>query len=779
MPWQKFNLRIGHRSQKMSLRSVLLWAFVIQTFAAMGLTGYLAFRNSQQAVNNLVNQLMSQVSDRVCQHLDEYLNNAQQVNQLNADAITTGQLNLDRFDQIEKYFWHQRKQYQFTYMNYGSASRKFLGVGQLLGRMEIAEVTPQQPNKLYSYLPDAQGKRLKLHHVESINPTTEAWYIEGRVSQKPIWSPIYNWADNPKELSIAASYPIYDRQNRFQGVLGIDLSLSTINRFLQQLDSSTGTTFILERSGLIVASSSSHGSYIVKNGAAKQLQARESQDPLIQATAKGLVKTFDSLQEIDSDRRLEFQFEGQRQFVRIKPYQDKFGLDWLIVVTVPEGKFIEKINANTQTTLLLFLIAFLIAEVMAILMARRITEPILQLNDATQKFAAGTLTQPVEVNSSKEIGELAVSFNDMAQQLQASFTELKTLNQALLQSESRLSQFLEALPIGISVHHPDGTVAYLNQTGRALLGLDTLSPDTSHLGHYTQNMYRVGSNQPYDFNHLPLNRVLQGDQISIDNLELKKGSTRIPLEVQATPIFDEAGNIRYAIAALQDITERKQTQTLLNNYNLILREQVKARTRSLEQEIRERKRTQAALQAANQELQSLSRVDSLTQVANRRYFDEHLDQEWNRLIREKLPLSLIFCDVDFFKLYNDTYGHQAGDECLCTVAQCLHEIAKRPRDLVARYGGEEFAVILPNTPQAGAIIVAQRIQAGIKALDIDHKTSKVNQQVTLSMGIATIIPIPNLLPTQLTAAADHALYKAKSNGRNCFKVGTLQVELGL
>ncbi len=773
MPWKNFNLGIGRRSQNMSLRSVLLWAFVIQTFAAMGLTWYLAFRNGQQAVNTLVNQLMIQVSDRVCQHLDEYLNNAQQVNQMNADAIATGQLNPARIEQIEKYFWRQSQLYQFTYMNYGSATHEFLGVGQVRGRAEIAEVTAKHPKQLYSYQVDPQGNRTKVHHLEPINPTTEAWYVEARAAQKPIWSPIYNWADNPQEVSMAASYPLYDHQNRFLGVLGIDLSLATINRFLQKLDLRTGTTFILERSGLIVASSSSHGSYKIKNGTAKQIKAIDSQDPLIQVAAKNLVKTYGSLQDIQNDRKFEFQFDGQRQFVRIKPYRDSFGLDWLIVVAVPESQFIEKINANTQTTILLFLIAFLIAEVVAVIMARRITEPILKLNDATQKFAAGTLMQPVEVKSSKEIGELATSFNSMAQQLQTSFTELKTLNRALLQSESRLSQFLEALPIGISVHRSDGTIAYVNKTGRSLLGLDPSSPNVPYLDHYAENLYRVGSNQRYDPSRLPLTRALQGEQIAIDNLELKKGSTRIPLEIQATPIFDEDGNIRYAITALQDITERKQTQTLLNNYNQILREQVKARTRSLEQEIRERKRTQTALQAANLELQNLSRVDSLTQVANRRYFDEHLDQEWNRLIREKLPLSLVFCDVDCFKLYNDTYGHQAGDECLCAVARCLHDIAKRPRDLVARYGGEEFAVILPNTPQSGAIIVAQKIQAGIKALEIEHLTSKVSQTITLSMGIATIVPIANVLPTQLTAAADQALYQAKSNGRDCFKLGML------
>ncbi|NJN87859.1 MAG: diguanylate cyclase [Leptolyngbyaceae cyanobacterium SL_7_1] len=146
------------------------------------------------------------------------------------------------------------------------------------------------------------------------------------------------------------------------------------------------------------------------------------------------------------------------------------------------------------------------------------------------------------------------------------------------------------------------------------------------------------------------------------------------------------------------------------------------------------------LQAANQELQRLALLDGLTHVGNRRCFDDHLQQEWNRLARDRLPLSLILCDVDGFKRFNDLYGHLAGDQCLVQIAQSLLRTSRRPADLVARYGGEEFAIVLPNTLQSGAISVASAVQTYIRELRIPHSDSPTGQWVTVSLGLATTIP---------------------------------------
>jgi diguanylate cyclase (GGDEF)-like protein len=179
-----------------------------------------------------------------------------------------------------------------------------------------------------------------------------------------------------------------------------------------------------------------------------------------------------------------------------------------------------------------------------------------------------------------------------------------------------------------------------------------------------------------------------------------------------------------------------------------------------------------SLQAANQELARLAITDDLTQIANRRYFDECLVKEWNRLLRDQAPLSLVFCDVDDFKAYNDLYGHQAGDQCLYLVAQALATTARRSLDIVARYGGEEFALILPYTNAEGARQVVENIRTRLQGLGITHRASRVSSIVTASFGVSTVIPTSELSPISLLEAADQALYQAKENGRNTYCVAS-------
>ncbi|MDZ8083806.1 MAG: diguanylate cyclase [Nostoc sp. DcaGUA01] len=169
---------------------------------------------------------------------------------------------------------------------------------------------------------------------------------------------------------------------------------------------------------------------------------------------------------------------------------------------------------------------------------------------------------------------------------------------------------------------------------------------------------------------------------------------------------------------------------------------------------------------ANQKLEQLVNLDGLTQVANRRCFDERLQAEWKRLAREQKPLSLILFDVDRFKSYNDYYGHLGGDDCLIKIAQTVQQTVHRPADLLARYGGEEFSVLLPNTDLAGAIAVAQNIQQGIQDRAIPHAQSDIKDIVTVSLGITSVIPTWDIKPDTLIASADKALYNAKQQGRD-------------
>ncbi len=175
---------------------------------------------------------------------------------------------------------------------------------------------------------------------------------------------------------------------------------------------------------------------------------------------------------------------------------------------------------------------------------------------------------------------------------------------------------------------------------------------------------------------------------------------------------------------------------------------------------------QQKLEAANRELQRLALLDGLTQVANRRQFDELLNHQWQKLQETRQPLSLLLCDIDYFKSYNDTYGHQAGDRCLQKVAQAIQAALDSADHLVARYGGEEFAVLLPEVDPRAALFIAQQVRANLARLAIPHLNSRVNSYVTFSTGLASLIPNSEMTPDQLITLADQALYQAKHQGRN-------------
>ena len=176
-----------------------------------------------------------------------------------------------------------------------------------------------------------------------------------------------------------------------------------------------------------------------------------------------------------------------------------------------------------------------------------------------------------------------------------------------------------------------------------------------------------------------------------------------------------------------------------------------------------------ALQMANRELNRLSNLDGLTQIPNRRCFDDRIQQEWRRLQREQQPLSVILGDIDNFKAVNDTYGHLLGDDCLKAVAMAMSQVLKRPDDFVARYGGEEFVVVLPNTDQAGAVNIVQQLQQAIAKI-ASVSSSPDSCRVTMSFGVTTLVPTSSLSCQKLLVLADQALYTAKANGRDRYHV---------
>lgn len=444
---------LNKKLPKVQLRLILVVPFVLQVFAAVALTGYLSLRNGQKAVNDLSEKLRAEVSERIDQHLDSYMAVPQKLLQINSNSINMGLLNLEDRKQVGTFFWHQVHPFEVGYVIFGFKTGDYIAAGHLFddGRITIDDLSPkdhQGSNHLYTWETDDQGQRTKiiLDNGE-FDLTQESWYSEAVKQNRAIWTSVYNWVVEPFPLSIAASRPIYDQDNKLIGVVAIEQRLSQISDFLRQLKvSSSGKAFIIERDGQIIASSGDEQPFTVIEDKPKRLKALDSKDPLIKATSLHLLEKYGDLKQIDDAQQIDYLLEGKRQFVQVTPWQDELGLDWLMVVVVPEADFMEQINHNTRITIILCLLALLIATLLGLYTSQWITRPIYQLSQASRAIADGNFDQQVKENFRvQEISVLAQSFNLMGQQLRESFSKLAASNEDLEKRvQARTNELKEA-----------------------------------------------------------------------------------------------------------------------------------------------------------------------------------------------------------------------------------------------------------------------------------------------------------------------------------------------
>lgn len=411
------------------LHLFLVIPFVLQIFTAVGLTGWFSLRNGQKAVQDLATQLRQRTSAQVIHNLEDKTIIPHQINKLNLEAVNAGLLDLQDFDQVGHTFYQQMQIFDVGYINFANPQGEFIGVERLDdGTILINETRQPFLSDMSVYSTNQQGDRVRLEEIIPDQPKVveEAWYVDAAESQKPLWSSIYQWDDKPEIMSVSSSYPVYNPQKQFLGVIGVDIILTKFSRFLQELQiSPSGEIFIVERNGLLVASSDSEKPFIIKAGKAARMNAFQSHNRLIKETADFLDKKFNDLNNIKTAQQLDFQINGQTQFVQITPWRDSHGLDWLVVVVVPELDFMRQIHANTRTTILLCLLSLLLAVLLGLLTSRWLSQRIHQVVKASQIIASGNLNETIEVTSIYELRELAQSFNKMAAQLKASFSELE------------------------------------------------------------------------------------------------------------------------------------------------------------------------------------------------------------------------------------------------------------------------------------------------------------------------------------------------------------------
>jgi len=413
---------------RVPLRTVLIVPFVLQIVAAVGLVGYLSWRNGQQAVNKLANQLMSEVSTRVEENLQNYLAIPHQINQEKLNAIKLGFLQMQNLQPWERYLWQQVQSHP---------NINFTSVANNLGEYRTGEklsngylrinVSGKSTNfDFSSFNTNYQGDRTTVSTVvKNFDIRQHASYRDAQLAGQPTWSSVYISFLEPT-LLISALRPVYNHKNQLQGVLIAALRLDRVGQYLNSLRiGKNGRAFIINRNGLLLATSTTERPFQILNEQRGMFAATESKDKITQATARYLANYLHNDYTIKTGKQLEFQINGKRQFLKFLPYQDKFDLKWLIVVVVPEDDFMAQINANNRTTFYLCIVALLVATLIGIITAKWVTQPILHLNNAAKDISQGNWNKTLYFNRIDEVGELAKSFNSMAQQLQESFANLE------------------------------------------------------------------------------------------------------------------------------------------------------------------------------------------------------------------------------------------------------------------------------------------------------------------------------------------------------------------
>ncbi len=561
---------------KAPLQTVLVLPFLLQIVGIVGVVGWLSFQNGQRAVNDVAAQLRGEITHRIKDRIGNYMSIPHIVNHLNVKSIKLGELNLEEKQKLEHHFLEQIQYFDSISIIYiGKENGEHSGAIQTKERNLISAADSSTGNKLSRYTSDSQGNRVKLVQISSkvYDPRKRLWYITAAAAKKPIWSEIYT-DFLTKDLAITAAMPIYDDNGKLLGVAGSDLLFSRIKEFLTSLKvGKTGQTFVMERSGMLIATSTQTPEFTLEDEQVKRVRASESHNPVIRQTGQYLEKTYTKVGKINDSQQLTLEIEGKRQFLQITPFKDDRGLDWLIAVVVSESDFMEQIEANSRTTIFLSVAALIIATILGIITAQWVVRPILKLNAAAKALARNEWDTKLTSDRKDELGELAHSFNSMAEQLQHSFTSLR-------ESESRLKQFLNAIPLGIFIVDSQGKPYYINPTGEELLGQGILESNAENI-RKSYRAYLAGTQEVYPAERDPILNALQGKSVTIDDIEVIKINETIPLEVSGTPIYGEQGNIIYGMCAFQNITERKLSEKLSREYKQNLEAQVVQRTAEL------------------------------------------------------------------------------------------------------------------------------------------------------------------------------------------------------
>ncbi|BAY90341.1 MULTISPECIES: PAS domain S-box protein [unclassified Tolypothrix] len=556
---------------KISLRWVLLIPFVLQTIGAVGLVGYFSDRSGEQAVENLANRLMHEVSHRISDRLDSYLQTQQQAMAINAQAVEQGSLNIQDFGQLRNYLWQQITLFPLLGSNFFvNAQGEQIGYGRLqsqeiveqakqltkenlsIGTVFLSELQKSHLGKRKHYLVDSKGQPKKLVYTLEVDNRQLPWYVHAKIAKKQTWSPIFLHKVTPS-LGIMALAPIYDRGGNFQGVFFSDVLLSEISTFLDNLQfSPSGKAFILERSGDLVATSTLEIPDLSQGkGQLQRLPAVQSQDVQTRSLAQQILKKSGSFRHIKKDTQMSLEVDGQRYFVQIFPYSDRYGLDWLVVTSLPASDFMREIEANKTQTVIFCWLTLFATICIGIFTASRITKPIVRLSEASQALAQGEWQQPLsEKIAIAELQLLTKSFNQTAKDLKAAFERAKL---ALNESEDKFAKIFRNSPDFIHIiSFETGCYVEVNDRFLEITGYSRAEV----IGHTPLELGIAV--QPEKLSQMC--QLLRTEQRVYNfELELRTKSGEIKIGLISSEWIELAGK-PYILSIFKDYTERKQVE---------------------------------------------------------------------------------------------------------------------------------------------------------------------------------------------------------------------------
>ena len=414
---------------KIPFNIILIIAFLTQIIFVSGIVAVLSFSNSKKAVNDVARQLIFEISRGISEHLETFMRVPHQINGFNSKLLESNVINVDEQVEMERYFFKQiMNAGSITSIYFGNTEGGLVGCGREGpdGNLYYTGTVDFRAGSFYKYSVDQTGKKKELlSEFSGFDARKRPWYTGASSSGKDFWTDIYILFSG-QDMAIAEAHPIYDENGRLAGVLSIDIFMSHLSSFLSSMTiGKSGKSYIIELDGKLVASSIDEKLFVINDEEKIRLSAEQSSSRQIRESALFLRKKFARLANIRESAQFQMKISDSRYFLQVTPFHLENGIDWLTVVVLPENDFMQQIISGNRVTLGIILVFIIISTILGIVMARRITKPLVELNVFSNKLADGIWEKSAFKGHIKEVHELSLSFNTMAGRLMRTLEDLQ------------------------------------------------------------------------------------------------------------------------------------------------------------------------------------------------------------------------------------------------------------------------------------------------------------------------------------------------------------------